>query len=96
MSEDMTKDIERSQFVDEEQQKVKGKMRENFLWSVNCLNGLYCKVLMWEGIKVEGINRGLDRNIELMHIQNLKTPFDNHPYATIRLQDCMHITFQRD
>lgn len=49
---------------------------------------------MHEGINVEGVCRGVDKDIMLMHMQNMKTPFTTYPYATVRLPDVLYANFK--
>ena len=75
-------------------QKENAELRESFLWALNSLSGKKCLISMHENLNVEATNRGFDQDIELMHVENLVTPIVTHPIATVRMEDCISLSFK--
>lgn len=91
---DSSLDSENQNFGSSKEQEIRAILRERFLWSCSALNGKEGSFVMHEGINVEGVCRGVDKDIMLMHMQNMKTPFTTYPYATVRLPDVLYANFK--
>ncbi|KAF2347178.1 SMN complex gem-associated protein 7, partial [Trinorchestia longiramus] len=79
--------------IDPEVQECRARLRERFMWAVTGLNGKPVSVDMMDSVRVSGVLRGVDKDGLLVHIEKLQTPTVVHPWATLRLPDCLALHF---
>ena len=73
--------------------QCRSELRERFLWAATFLVGKSASVTMAERTTVNGVFRGIDKDSLSVHMQDLKTPSDVHPWSMLRLTDCFSLKF---
>ncbi|KAA0185614.1 hypothetical protein HAZT_HAZT009498 [Hyalella azteca] len=79
--------------VDPEIQERRAQLRERFLWAITSLTGKPVSVEMMDNLHVSGVLRGVDKDGLMVHVEKLQTPTAVHPWATLRLPDCLSLHF---
>lgn len=73
-------------------QEMRTFLRERFLRLMASLNGQDADISMYEKTQVSGVLRGMDIDVQTLHVSDLSTPIGILPEAFLRISDVKKIT----
>ena len=80
--------------VDIPKQDTRTFLRERFLRMMASINGQEASINMYQKAQVQGVLRGIDIDVQTVHVSELNTPIGVLPEAYLRLSDVKKITIE--
>jgi hypothetical protein len=75
------------------EQEARAKLRLGFLNTIKSFSGKTCVVTTFEGNKLDCVLVGIDRDSEMVAVENLQTPTGMLKHALLRISDIDVIKF---